>query len=122
MSDAIFRLLLALILTILIEIGVAFLFRFKNKDQIKIIVWMNILSNPAMNVVLIILSLFIFLGHNTYGILLAILEPIVIYTEYCILKYVFGKEYSKKQLFIITLCMNTASFLIGFFIFNTLLI
>ncbi len=115
--DVIYRFLIALVLSILIEIGVGFLFRFKSKDQIKIIIWMNILTNPMMNLLLLFSSFFLLIFQGDYYyVALGILEIIVFYIEYLILNYVFGKEYTKKKLLLISFSMNAASFIVGLFI------
>jgi len=116
--DIIYRFLIALGLSILIEIGVGFLFRFKGKDQIKVIIWMNILTNPTMNLLLVLLTFFFSIVQgDRYYIALGILEVIVVYIEYTILNYVFGKEYTKKKLLLISFCMNAASLVIGLLVF-----
>ena len=120
MSNAILLFLLALLLTIIVEIGVGFLFRFKGKDEIKVIIWMNVFTNPIMNAIILIFAFFISFHDNQYIILLSILEPIIIAVEYLLLSYVFKSAYSKKKLLLMTISMNTASYVIGYFIMGSI--
>ena len=104
----------ALILTIAIELALAYLLKFRGKDEYKVIIAMNICTNLVLNLSLIgILNIFWRMSEYTYNNLTLVFELIVIFTEFLILTYVFGKEYSKKKLFLIALILNIGSYGIG---------
>ncbi len=105
----------ALVLTILIELAICYLIGFKGKDELKIVIYMNIITNTTLNLILVGIG---YLANDVteyYNIVL-FLEVAVIFVEFGILFYVFNKMYSISKLFFISLLLNTTSFGIGLLI------
>lgn len=98
----------ALSLTIIIEWGLSRMF-LKSKSDRKVVILAQIITNPALNLIL-------FLNYNFFSInrilLLTILETIVVIVETLIYKNYFSKK-GKVNPFLLSLILNTASVLIG---------
>ena len=109
-------LLLPLLLTILIEVIVAILLGYKKRDEILLVILANIITNPALNYLLILNN---YLRVFKYSALVILLEILVVLIEWQILYFALKKPRSK--LFILSLAMNTASFLLGLLIFHNYL-
>lgn len=106
----IIQIISALLLTLLIELVVARLLKFRGSDETKVIVLMNVITNPALNVIASIGLLF-FSMKLPYIILF--LEVIVVFVEFQILNYVFIKDYSRNRLLLVAITLNVASYSIG---------
>ena len=104
--------MIPLILTIIIELSVAFLLGFRNRYLFLGVVVVNIITNSSLNFILAH-TLAILDRFGMFYILL--LEAIVVITEYLMLKSIFKNE--KNSLFKLSLIMNTSSFLIGIILF-----
>lgn len=103
-------LLLVLLLTISIEFIVAIAFFPKVKNLLKIIILINIITNPILNHILN------FIKYNLYYIYIEVfLEIVVVIIEWRLLYMVFKKE--NLKLFLLSLTMNTVSYIIGLIIF-----
>lgn len=102
--------------TIVIELIVAFLFRFSNPNELKTVALATVITYP-------ILSLFLLSGlsvawsYNNFSLFIILLEFIVVAVEFLILYYVFKSKYSWKYLFLISLTMNAASYGFGLLLF-----
>jgi len=70
-----------LLLTILFESLAALILRIRDKKDLILIVLVNILTNPALVYICLVLMYYLGIG-KTYLITYIILEPIVIYVEY----------------------------------------
>jgi len=104
-----------LFLTLLIELFIAFLFGYKDKISLAIIILINVITNPIINYLIQLNYNFNFFGNSL--ILIFFLEIIVILVEWRMLVYAFNnKEY--KKLFLLSLVMNFVSFIIGIFLFG----
>jgi hypothetical protein len=103
-------------LTILIELGVAKLLGYQDALLNRLIIWLNVLTNPILNLVLLIAGLFF--GFESYAgqmrwVLLLVLELIVIAVEYQVLAQVFEIKYTKRALLKLSVIMNVISFGMG---------
>lgn len=103
--------ILALLLTIIIEIIVAYLFKIKTKNQILIIILINVITNPALNWFVYLLNQFDIIKKNIFLILFS--EAIVVLIEGKLIK----KYVVDKNAYYISFAMNLCSFLIGLLIF-----
>ncbi|MBR3614470.1 MAG: hypothetical protein IKL55_04765 [Clostridia bacterium] len=104
----------SLILTIIIEVPIAIILKIRDKEDIKIIFFANVLTNP---IVVFSANLILLLNNNfIYYLAVIILEIMAIVVE-CVLykKYLVFKE--KSPLFI-TCISNIISFLLGVVINN----
>ena len=108
--DLIGVLLLYVLLTLIIEVPVAYLLGFRKKDELLIVALASVVTNPVLNLFIIMYQSF-FGVVTIYGVIA--LEILVVLVEFLILFYVFGKEYTKKKLLLLALIMNAASFAFG---------
>ncbi len=106
------RLLIALLLTVAIEGGVAWLLGFRTASSQLAMAMINCVTNPALNYVLLVLA---WRGVSVTIPLLIPLEVLVVMVEWELLVYVFEKP--KRRLFTLSLVANTASFLAGLLIY-----
>ncbi len=100
-----------LILTIIIEVVISLLFKVKNKKDLLNVVLVNVLTNP------LVVSLPIFMLFR-YGLLakyisLAVLEILAVIVEGLIYSKVL--EYRKINPYLLSLILNSCSYLIGVF-------
>jgi hypothetical protein len=105
--------LVALLLTILIEVLVALIFGFRSKKEILSVILVNLITEPLLNYFLLINSLFSLVAVNIQFLLL--LETIVILTEWRLLVYTLQRN--SKRLLVLSLIMNLTSFAIGLSLF-----
>ncbi|MGS0972201.1 MAG: hypothetical protein ACVCEJ_03015 [Candidatus Izemoplasmataceae bacterium] len=108
--------ILALVLTVGIEVVVAMIFRFQGNNRLKVVALASVITNPILTFVLSVLAMFTAAEASLYVIL--VLEVIVVMVEYYILHYVYGKKETKKRLFVLSLSMNAASYLVGVLVFE----
>jgi hypothetical protein len=106
------RYLLALLLTVAIEGAVAWFFGFRTGRSQLAVAMINCLTNPALNLLLVILA---WLGVAVRLPLVVLLEVVVVAVEWGLLVYAFGG--SKRRLFLLSLTANAASFLAGLALF-----
>lgn len=106
------RLLIALLLTVAIEGGMAWLFGFRTVSTQLAMAMINCITNPALNYLLLVLA---WRGVTVTIPLLIPLEVLVVMVEWGLLVYIFEKP--KRRLFALSLAANTASFLAGIVIF-----
>ncbi len=102
-------LLCQLLLTILIEGAVIVIF-YKSKETLRNSLYVNILTNPALNLTLILLS---GIGFSL-GVMLTIrigLEIVVVFIEAIAYKFMLDTNF-KKALWL-SLILNLTSFIIG---------
>jgi hypothetical protein len=105
------NLILALFLTLIIEIAVALLLGYRTRLELKTIFWVNVITNPILNYILYLCIIFNLLKINLTLELL--FELIVVLIEWRIMVSVFRKKKS-GNIFILSLLMNMSSFLLGF--------
>ncbi len=106
--------LLVLLLTIAIELFVAFLFEYRKKKEIISIVFINAITNPILNYLLLVNHHFSII--KSQQLLIIFLEILVVIVEWRILVYALNQK--NKKLFVLSLAMNSCSYLIGILIFN----
>jgi len=98
-----------LLLTIVIEVFIAFLFGYWDKKFIAVIVLMNVITNPVLNYLIALNNLFNFVSYS--WIMLSFMECLVILVEWRILVYAFNNE--NKKWLLLSITMNLASFILG---------
>lgn len=108
----ILSLLISLFLTIIIELTVSFIIGIRDKDDIKVVILVNICTNPI--VVYIANCLMLFTNDFIYNIGVAILEILVVIVEFVLYKKYL--KFDKLSPFAISLINNVISFSIGFII------
>jgi hypothetical protein len=104
--------LLALLLTVIIEGAVAWLFGFRTARSQLSVAMINCITNPALNLLLLVLA---WLGVPVTLPLIIPLEVLVVGIEWRLLVYVF--ETPKGRLLLLSLAANAASFLAGVLLF-----
>ena len=102
----------ALVLSIIIEISVAYLMGYKEKKYLLTIMMINFITHPILNYFILILS---FVKFDINLLLVGLLEIGAIFTEWGLLVHVFHKP--KDKLLILSLVTNLVSFITGILIF-----
>ena len=103
------NLIISLLLTIIIELTVSILLGIKSTNDIKLVVAVNMCTNP---VVVFIANYLLYLNSNTiYNIGVAILEIIAVIVEYILYKLFL--QNSKKSPLILSIVNNVISFSTG---------
>ena len=105
----ILSLLISLFLTIIIELTVSFIIGIRDKDDMKVVILVNICTNPI--VVYIANCLMLFTNDFIYNIGVAILEMLVVMVEFVLYKKYL--KFDKVSPFAISLINNVISFSIG---------
>ena len=105
----ILSLLISLFLTIMIELIASFIIGIRDKDDIKVVILVNICTNPI--VVYIANCLMLFTNDFIYNIGVAILEILVVMVEFVLYKKYL--KFDKVSPFAISLINNVISFSIG---------
>lgn len=103
-------------LTILIELGVVKLLGYQDALLNKLVIWLNILTNPILNLILLVAGMFFAFGSyagQMRWVLLLVLELVVIAVEYKVLSLVFEIKYTKRALLKLSIIMNVVSFSVG---------
>ena len=108
----IISLIISLILTIIIESMVSFIIGIRDKEDLKIVLWVNILTNP---IVVYIANCLKLLNNNVvYNIVVVIMEILVIIVESIVYKKYL--DYKKKSPLLISSLNNIISFSLGIII------
>jgi hypothetical protein len=107
----VFSFIFALSLTILVEWGLSFIF-LKRKEDRKVVILAQILTNPALNFLLFLNYNFFTLNQN---LLLAFLEISAVTVETIVYKKCLS-ENTKIGSVLFSLLLNIASFAIGYLI------
>lgn len=110
----IIHMLIALILTDLIESATAFALGYRGLQIYIVILLINIITNPALNLIMQVVYLF-FNRKMAIGWVL-FLEILVVVLEWRILVYVYPKR--SKQMLCMSAVMNAASYVGGIIIFG----
>lgn len=108
------RYLLALLLTLIIEGGVAYLLGFRKSQSMLTIALINVITNLTLNYLILVLG---FLNVDASLALIVVLEILVVIVEWQMLVYVFRNP--KGRFLIISILANTMSFFIGLLFFWT---
>lgn len=106
--------LIALLLTIAIEVVVANFFGYRKKSEITTIIFINLITNPLLNYLLFTNGYFGITQTNTTIILF--LEIVVVLVEWLLLGSVL--QQNSKKLFTLSLVMNFCSYIVGVLLFR----
>jgi hypothetical protein len=109
--------ILALVLTILIEAGVAWLFGLRKKRELTVIILVNVITNPLLNYLVLVNAFFHYFIQPQ--ILSGVLEVLVVLAEWRILVWALSRGAGKMLL--LSLVMNAFSFLAGLFVIDSFL-
>ncbi len=102
----------ALILTIVIEVIVAWLFGLRNKTELLTLILVNVITNPLFNYFFMVNGRFHLISQ--VNVLTLCLEVGVVLAEWRLLVYVLRR--GAKQMLALSAAMNATSFLAGFLI------
>lgn len=105
-----------IIFTILVELGIALIFRYRAPKQIKFIIWVNVATQVILNVLLNIIDYF--QGFLVFMIFYVLLEFLIFIAE-AVLYTIFLPKYDERNrerfiAFIYSFVANLCSFLLGF--------
>lgn len=106
--------LIILLITILIEVPIAWLMGVRKREEITSVILVNIITNPLANYCLIANNRFGLIVENNVAVL--ILELLVVIIEWRLLSYVWPHR-SRYFCLAVSLLINLASFLLGFILF-----
>jgi len=104
----------ALILTIVIEVGIAWLFGLRSKRELLTVLLINVITNPLLNY-LITVNAYFHLVSQTNAFILC-LEVVIVLVEWRLLVWVLRQ--SVKKMLVLSVVMNAASYLAGLLIFR----
>jgi hypothetical protein len=110
----IYNLLSALVLTVLIESIIAGFLGYRTKSEIIAIICVNLITNPVLNYLLLLNYHFSIIKAEE--LLVLFLELSVVLVEWRLLVYALQQK--SWQLFLLSLVMNSCSYLIGVLIFR----
>jgi hypothetical protein len=99
---------LALALTLAVELPVAVLFGLRSRPQVLAVVYVNLLTNPALN---LIINAVWFTAPSAYVPTLVVLEMVVIVVEWRVLLWAIGGR--SRHLLALAAAMNAASVAVG---------
>lgn len=102
----------SLLLTLIIELTTSFIIGIRNKEDIKVVIWANILTNPV--VVFLANSIKLLNNNLIYNSIVLIMEIIVVIVEFVIFKKYI--EFKGKSSIFISTINNIISFSIGIII------
>ena len=106
--------MLTILLALIIEIPILLLFKFSKKDIVIIGIFINIVTNFAINVLMYQLKYLIYPGH--YGCWIFPLEAAVVIIEFITMSFFTDK---KVKLFFVVALSNLTSYLLGVMIFGS---
>lgn len=111
--------LLRLILTLVIELGVLYLFGYRKKSTFFFVTGMNVVSQIALNIAII--SAFYYNPSNGYQFFFTfIIGEFFVFTIEAILVSIFVKEHKVFRKIAYSLLANTASMIIGLLVASSL--
>lgn len=108
----ILSLIISLVLTIIIELSISLILGIRTKDDIKIVLWVNIFTNPV--VVYIANCLKLLNNDLIYNIVVLVLEILVVIIEFKL--YDSFLNFDKKSPLLISAINNIMSFSLGIII------
>lgn len=100
--------IIACLLTVLIETPFLALFGYRKRDELVIIICTNIVTNLLLNLLISIAF------HGAPGLWIYAMEAAVVIAEYAVYSYGFGRSW---KLFLLTFAANCLSYGIGLLIF-----
>jgi hypothetical protein len=103
----------ALVLTVLIEVPVAWLRGLRGRRGLAAVVLVNLITNPLFNYVLLVVNQLA--SNRIYWSAAALLEVLVVIAEWRLLLWVLGGP--SRRMLVTSVLMNVASFAVGFGVF-----
>lgn len=103
-----------LVLTIIIECLIALILGYRTKTFFLAVVIVNLVTNPFLNYIIILLGYFKL--TEMYLQVVIALEIIIVFAEWRIYYYIYLSK--KRQLFLLSIATNLASYTIGLLIYN----
>ena len=108
----ILSLVISLGLTIIIELLISFIIGIRNSEDIKVVLWANVLTNP---IVVYTANCIKLLNNNLiYNIIVIIMEIMAVIVEYVVFKKYL--KFRKKSPIFISSVNNIISFVLGIII------
>jgi hypothetical protein len=104
----------ALILTVVIEVGIAWLFGLRSKRELLTVLLINVITNPLLNY-LITVNAYFHLVSQTNAFILCF-EVVIVLVEWRLLVWVL--QQGIKKMLVLSIVMNAASYLAGLLIFR----
>ena len=103
--------IISLTCTIIIEVSIAFILKYRDKDLLNVLL-VNILTNPLLNSSIVAIN--VYYGLRARNICLYILEVIVVIVE----GFIYQKYLTRKKLngYILSLILNLSSYGLGLLI------
>ena len=104
----------ALILTIAVELTVAWLFGLRSKKELLTIVLVNVITNPLLNYLLMVNSHFRLISQTK--VLMLFLEAGIVIVEWRLLVWALAQKANK--MLALSAVMNASSFIAGLLLFR----
>ena len=104
----------ALILTIAIEVSIAWLFGLRSKTELWAVVLINVITNPLLNYFIMVNGNFHLISQT--NALVLCLEAVIVLVEWRLLVWVLRQ--GVKKMLLLSFVMNTCSYLVGLLIFR----
>lgn len=103
--------IISLICTLIIEISIAFILKYRGKDLVNVLL-VNILTNPLLNSVIVAINYYY--GLKARNISLYIFEVLVVLIE----GFIYHKYLERRKIngFLLSLILNVSSYVLGLFI------
>jgi hypothetical protein len=106
--------LLALFLTLVIELAVALILGYRSRRELAVVVLVNFVTHPVLHLILFLNNYLAFLTVNDLTI--GIMEICIVFVEWGILCYSFPAK--KWKLLLLSFLMNLCSYGLGRVIFG----
>ncbi|MFA6354198.1 MAG: hypothetical protein WCX12_00740 [Candidatus Paceibacterota bacterium] len=104
----------ALLLTIAVEVLIAVILGFRNKNSIVSVVCVNLITNPILNYFLWINNAYSFIRVNITIVLF--FEILIVFIELLLLT--FALRQNVKKMLVLSIVMNLFSYIVGVLIFR----
>ena len=103
--------LISLTCTLIIEIMIAILLRYRGKDLTNVLL-VNILTNPLLNSIVVAINYYY--GLKTRNIVLIMLEILVVFVE----GFIYDKYLNNRKIngYLLSVILNVSSYVLGLFI------
>lgn len=111
------KVFVSLILTVIIELIIGFLIGLRKKNELLLLILINILTNPLVNLIDFLNASINLIDRN---LLLLLLEIFVVFIEYLLIRLVL--KYSNSKSLFISLAINLVSYFTGLLIFTSPLV
>ena len=105
--------LIALFLTVLIELLLAYIFFWGNRKILKPVLLVNLITHPIFWIFLWGNNLLVLIPFNLF--LIITLELFIVFVEFLLLKMVL--DFNDLKILLLSFLMNLGSFLFGFILF-----